>query len=156
MSPRIAPTYALLASLMLGAVAVPAQANPATYAAINTALKAVEAQGYQQIDEIDVGARGNIKIDAIGSDNVEHKFIFDANGALQNQRSGGIERDLSDRMDLTTARKVLDWLAQQGYTEVDDVSADDGLIEIDARNAHGEKTEFKLDPQDMRIVSYDD
>lgn len=143
---------ALAAAFATGFAAMSAHANPATYQGLERALSAVEAKGFAHLEEIDIGMRGGIEIEAIDASNVEHKFKFDANGDLKSERAGDVDNDTDDRFELGAARRVIAWLQQEGYTDIDDISADDGMIEVEARNSAGKKVELTLDPVTLRVV----
>lgn len=119
---------------------------------LRTALSAVEQRGVTHVEEIEIDRRGRVEIEGVDAQGVEHQVRFDHDGSLLRERSGERE-DLDDSIDLASARRVIDWLQQHNHRDIEQIAADDGLVEIELLDANGREVEITLEPGSLRVVS---
>lgn len=156
---NIVRTLMIAASPVLGLAAGTALAQNAgapdagaEYQRLLTALSAVEQRGVTHVEEIEVDRRGRVEIEGIDAQGVEYQARFDHEGSLLRERSGERE-DRDDSIDLASARRVIDWLQQQGHRQIEQIAADDGLVEVELRDTNGREIEITLEPDSLRLVS---
>jgi hypothetical protein len=138
--------------LALAAGTALAQNAGAEYQSMLSALSAVEQRGVTHVEEIEVDRRGRIAVEGVDSQGIEFQARFDRDGTLLHER-GGDHEGFDDSIDLAAARRVIGWLQQQGHRDIEQIAADDGLVEVELRDANGREVEIALEPESLRVVS---
>lgn len=140
---------ALPATAAEPAPAGPANIPPAaTQKAADTALNAVQVRelltqaGYTKIDDPEF-EDGMWETDATSANGKRVDVRVDAGGRI-------FAEDLVSRL---SAEDVKARLTAAGYSKIHDVKYDDGIWEAEGERADGQKVEFRVDPQDGRIIS---
>ncbi|MGE0628286.1 MAG: PepSY domain-containing protein [Hyphomicrobiaceae bacterium] len=77
-------------------------------------------------------------------------------GPARSQQRQGVENPVRKSTDgWLSLDDVRSRLTAQGY-RIREIELDDGLYEVEARNAEGRKVELKIDPRSGKIVGRDD
>lgn len=123
----------------------------AEYQRLNQILDEIESRGYTRIGEFDRELFGRIEVEAVDSASLEHKLVFDGEGKLIRTRAQG-GTDAADALDVAAVRRVLVLLQAQGYHDIEQISADDGFIEVEASNAEGQAHDLTLDMAAQKVL----
>lgn len=119
----------------------------------NRALDTLATNGMQHIEEIELTLTGRFDVEAANAERVEHdlKLSKDGTQVLASRSDGDIE-DVTEHLSLDQVRAALGWLRSGGYRNLSEISADDGLLEIQADNAEGRKVELTLKPGTHELI----
>lgn len=140
-------------ALALCAGSVSAQDTAAAYQRLGAALDAAEQRGIRLIEEVEIDRRGRVEVEGIADDRRELHLHFDVDGSLLRERAEGRESTDDDAIDIDVMRRVIGWLQTQKHGMPEQVAADDGLVEIELRDANGREVEMTVDPQSLRVVA---
>ena len=143
--------------LALAAFALPVRAAPdAEFSCWNQALETLAKNGFSRVEDVELDLFGRFRVDAPDADRIDHELKLSGDGTrvLDRKRDGSIDEP-ADILPIEALRSALHWLRSRGYHDLEQLSVDDGLIEIDARDASRRRVELTLNPQDMQIVALD-
>lgn len=149
---KFAALFALALVAPLSAAQEPAPAAASEYQTLNRILDEIERKGYTRIEEIDRELFGRFEVEAVDARSLEHKLVFDSEGKLTGERAKG-GTDADDAFELATARRVVAMLQQRGYRDIEQMSSDDGFIEVEARDAGGGRVDVTLDPATLQVLA---
>ncbi len=151
-SSLVLPGLLALAFALPAAAAEPAKPGNVPAAgqqkAADTALTAVQVRqllteaGYTKIDDPEF-EDGMWETDATSANGKRVDVRVDADGRV-------FAEDMVSRL---SAEDVKARLTAAGYSKIHDVKYDDGIWEAEGERADGQKVEFRVDPQDGRIIS---
>lgn len=141
----------MMASALIAAGILPA-VSLASPQSLRGALNSLAQYDVTHIEEMEINRRGDIDVEGFDSNGAERKLRFDKQGNVLRDRRGDGDDDHEDSIDITTAQHVVDWLEQHGHRDVEQISADDGLIEIEMRDEQGHEIELSLDPATLEVV----
>lgn len=116
--------------------------------AAETALTAPQVRelltrnGYTKVDDLEF-EDGMWKADATSGDGNRIDVRVDADGKVH----------ADDRVSSLSAEDVKARLVAAGYSKIHDVDYDDGIWKAEGEREDGQKVEFRVDPQDGRILS---
>lgn len=146
------PALVALALALPATAAEPVQpANAPSNArqqAAETALTAPQVRdlltrnGYTRIDDLEF-EDGMWKADATSADGNRIDVRVDADGRVH----------ADDRVSKLSKEDVKARLVAAGYSKIHDVDYDDGIWKAEGEREDGQKVEFRVDPQDGRILS---
>ncbi|MES0874698.1 hypothetical protein [Sinimarinibacterium thermocellulolyticum] len=142
----------LLSATTLPAAALAAVDSPAAYQRFGAALDAAAQHGIRRIEEVEIDRRGRVEVEGITADGRELHLHFDADGSLLRERTERTEPADDDAIDIDAMRRVLGWLQAQHPGTPEQLAADDGLVEIELRDADRREVEMTVDPQSLRVL----
>lgn len=138
---------------LLAAVPLAAADAAAEYRNWNRVVQTLTDAGYTAVEEIESRLFGGFEVEAVHSDGQEYQLTMDSDGKLSSRQLRGPKHASADLIDLQILPRVLAWLEAQKYADLDQIAGDDGLVEIEARNADGRDQELELDPLTLKLVA---
>lgn len=146
---RVSNNVMAAALITAGILPTTSQASPQ---ALRDTLNTLNQYDVTHIEELEINRRGHIEIEGFDSNGAERKLSFDRQGSVLRDHRGDADEDREESIDIATAQRVVNWLEQQGHRDIDQISADDGLIEIEMRDENGREVEMALDPATLEVV----
>lgn len=138
---------------MTTAAAVPAHAATPEYQALGQLIDTLDRAGYRQVEEIERKRSGRFEVEAVDASSIEHRLqVADAVRVVHSRADGRRDAD-DDVVDLDTLRRLVAWLEASGYRDIEEIAADDGLIEVEARNAQGQRQSLLVDGSGPRLIA---
>ncbi len=143
------------AGLSLPAAAIDTAQMEDQYRAWSGVVDALERAGYRAVESIELEPFGRFDIEAIDGQGAEHELRLDRDGRVLSSLPDGTFEEQDETLELSAVRGALGWLREQGYHDLEEISADDGAIEIEARGPDGRLRELLLDPATLRLLRTD-
>lgn len=150
---RTLPILAAALGLTLAAPLASAADPASEYQTWNRLIKALGDAGYTAVEEIETKLFGRFEVEAVHRDGQEYQLTMTSAAEISSQQVRGPKHASADLIELQALSRVLGWLQQQQYSGLDQIAGDDGLAEIEARNAGGQRQEISLNPVSLQIVT---
>lgn len=149
------PQLILPAALSLALMAPLSAAASAVneYQTWSRVAKALSDAGYTAVEEIDSKLFGRFEVEAIHGDGQEYQLTISSDARITGKQARGPAHASRDLLAVQAVPRVLSWLEERRYSDLDQIGGDDGLVEIEARSADGKRQEIQLSPETLQIVT---